>query len=527
MLDSRRSRPPDERVGGRFPTRRPMPQPSPPLPDAGRGERDPVPLSALLSLLPSAASLRGDPTVTVADVVCTSADARPGALFCCVPGERTDGHAHAPAAVAAGASALLVERWLDLPVPQLLVPSVRSAMGPAAAQVFGRPSERLRVVGVTGTNGKTTSTYLLESVFRAAGLRAGVIGTTGIRVAGRSASAPRTTPEAPDLQRLLAEMVDEGVDAVAMEVSSHGLDQHRVDGTRYASALFTNLSQDHLDYHGTMEAYFRAKSLLFTPRLSDRGAVNVDTPEGRRLAEGSEIPVVTFGLNAPADVVPSGVDVGPDGLRFTVGRVEVRSRLRASFNVANCLGVLVAARLLDIDDRTTAAGIAELDGVPGRLEAVDGGQPFDVLVDYAHTPDGIESILRSVGPTAAGRVIIVFGCGGDRDRAKRPLMGRAATSLADLTVLTSDNPRSEDPVAIVGEIVPGARAGGGAFVVEVDRRAAIRLALAEARPGDVVLIAGKGHESGQELADRTIPFDDRVVAREELAALGGAGGGST
>jgi UDP-N-acetylmuramoyl-L-alanyl-D-glutamate--2,6-diaminopimelate ligase len=465
--------------------------------------------------------------VAVEDVVASSADARPGALFCCVPGERADGHTYAPAALAGGAVALLVERWLDVPVPQLLVPSVRQAMGPVAAEVFGRPSERLRMVGVTGTNGKTTSTYLFESVFRAAGLRPGVIGTTGVRVAGRSVYAPRTTPEAPDLQRLLAGMVDDGVDAVAMEVSSHGLDQHRVDGTRYASALFTNLSQDHLDYHGTMEAYFRAKSLLFTPSLSDRGAVNVDSPEGRRLAAESEIPVVTFGLQAPADVVPSAIAVGPDGLRFTVDGVDVRSRLRASFNVANCLGVLVAARLLDIDDRAIAAGIADLDGVPGRLEAVDGGQPFEVLVDYAHTPDGIGSILRSTRPLAAGRLLIVFGCGGDRDRAKRPLMGRAATSLADLTVLTSDNPRSEDPAAIVEEIVPGARIGGGAFVVEVDRRAAIRLALAEARPGDVVLIAGKGHETGQELADRTIPFDDRLVAAEELAAIAGEGEGAS
>jgi UDP-N-acetylmuramoyl-L-alanyl-D-glutamate--2,6-diaminopimelate ligase len=379
------------------------------------------------------------------------------------------------------------------------------------------------MAGVTGTNGKTTSTYLLESVFRAAGLTPGVIGTTGVRVAGRSVYVPRTTPEAPDLQRLLAGMVAEGVGAVAMEVSSHGLHQHRVDGTRYACALFTNLSQDHLDYHGTMEEYFRAKAELFTSRLSDRGAVNVDTPEGRRLAGVASIPVVTFGLQPSADVVASDVQVEPDGIRFRVTGLEVRSRLRAGFNVSNCLGVLVAARQLDVDDRTIAAGIADVDGVPGRLESVEAGQPFPVLVDYAHTPDGIDNVLRSARPLAAGRLIVVFGCGGDRDRAKRPLMGEAATSRADLTVLTSDNPRSEDPAAIVAQIVPGARRGGGAFVVEVDRRTAIRLALAEARPGDVVVIAGKGHEAGQELADRTIPFDDRIVAREELATLGRQG----
>jgi len=494
-----------------------MAHPSLPLPT----RRSPIPLTRLLSGVRGPVEVRGDAGVAITDVVYASDTVSPGALFCCVPGSRTDGHAFAGTAVRAGAAALLVERWLDVPATQVLVGSVRASMGPVAAELFGRPSDRLRIVGVTGTNGKTTSTYLLESVFGAAGLTPAVIGTTGVRAAGRTAYAPRTTPEAPDLQRLLADMVEGGVEAVAMEVSSHGLDQHRVDGTRYRASIFTNLSQDHLDYHASMEDYLLAKATLFMPDLSDLGVVNVDAEPGRRVAELARVPVVTFGLETGADVVATDLTVGPDGIAFRAGGgLEGRSRLRARFNAANCLGVVVAARQLDIDDRAIVEGIGALSGVPGRLESVDAGQPFAVLVDYAHTPDGIENILRAARGLASGRLIVVFGCGGDRDRAKRPLMGQAATSLADLAILTSDNPRSEDPAAVVADIVPGARAGGGPFVVEVDRRAAIGLALREAAPGDVVVVAGKGHETGQEFADRTIPFDDRVVATEELAALG-------
>jgi UDP-N-acetylmuramoyl-L-alanyl-D-glutamate--2,6-diaminopimelate ligase len=304
-----------------------------------------------------------------------------------------------------------------------------------------------------------------------------------------------------------------------MEVSSHGLDQHRVDGTRFACAVFTNLSQDHLDYHGTLEAYFEAKAKLFTPALADRAVVNVDDPAGRRLVAASSIPIVTFGLDSDADVRATGVEVSPDGVRFVVDGLEVKSRLRAPFNVSNCLGALAAARELGLDDPVIADGIASVEEVPGRLESIDAGQPFAVLVDYAHTPDSLANVLRAARELTDGRVIAVFGSGGDRDRGKRPLMGEAVTSTADLAVITSDNPRSEDPLAIIAQIVPGAHRGGGAFLLEPDRRAAIRHALAEARPGDLVLIAGKGHETGQEFADHTDPFDDREVARDVLQAL--------
>jgi UDP-N-acetylmuramoyl-L-alanyl-D-glutamate--2,6-diaminopimelate ligase len=476
------------------------------------------PLAELLAAIPGAEA-RGDPTVSVLDVTYRSSEVRPGSMFFCVPGGHADGHVFAAAARSAGAVAVVVERFLDVPGLQVVVPSVRRAMGPMSAAFFAHPSRGMSMVGVTGTNGKTTTTYLLESIFRVAGLRAGVIGTTGVRIDGRHVPFERTTPEAPDLQRLLARMVAGGVRGCAMEVSSHGLHQFRVDGTRYGCAVFTNLSQDHLDYHGTLEEYFRAKARLFTPELSDRAVVNGDTSEGRVLAGRPSLPTVTFGLEAGSDVRATNVEISPSGVAFDVDGWRVRSRLRGTFNVYNCLGALAAAREVGVDDREIVEGIAALQGVPGRLESVEGGQPFSVLVDYAHTPDSLVSVLRAARELTSRRLIAVFGCGGDRDRGKRPLMGEAATRLADLTVVTSDNPRSEEPESIVAEIEMGARRGGNPYMVEPDRRAAIRIALTEAREGDVVVIAGKGHETGQEFSDHTVPFDDRVVAFEELASL--------
>jgi len=480
-------------------------------------------LTGLTASIPGL-EIRGDPNAEVTDVVYRSAEVMPGALFFGVPGDHVDGHDFAPEAEQRGAAALVVERWMDVRCAQVLVPSVRSAMGPMSAAFFGRPSTDLALAGVTGTNGKTTTTYLMESILRAAGFRPGVIGTTGVRMDGTPVPFDRTTPEAPDLQRLLRRMVDRAIQGVAMEVSSHGLDQRRVDGCRFASAIFTNLSQDHLDYHGTMEAYFEAKARLFTPELSDAGVINVDTPEGRRLAGEATIPVSTFGIDPGAEVRAEEVSITAEGLSFRVGGLRIRSRLRGHFNVSNCLGAVASARQLRVDDGAIVEGIGSLAGVPGRLEPVDAGQPFAVLVDYAHTPDSVDNVLRAARKLTRGRVIVVFGCGGDRDRLKRPLMGEAATRRADFTIVTSDNPRSEDPAAIIAEIVPGAERGGGSFAVELDRRQAIRQALAEAAPGDVVVIAGKGHETGQQFADRTIPFDDRLVAAEELAALLGATG---
>jgi UDP-N-acetylmuramoyl-L-alanyl-D-glutamate--2,6-diaminopimelate ligase len=477
------------------------------------------PLADLVVSIPRH-EVQGDRSVDVVDVVYRSQDAVPGSLFFCVPGSGRDGHDFASEAAARGAIALMVERWLPLDVAQVRVPSVREAMGPVSAAFFGRPGDRLAIVGVTGTNGKTTTTYLLESVFRRSGRVPGLIGTTGLRIDGEPVPFPRTTPEAPDLHRLLARMADAGVEAVAMEVSSHGLHQHRIDGIRFQCSVFTNLSQDHLDYHASMEEYFEAKARLFTPELSERAVVNLDSPEGRRLLR-PDLPTVTFGQEPGADVRATDVRATRSGISFRVGDLEIRSFLRGGFNVENCLAALATARTLGIPDDVTARGIADVQGVPGRVETVEEGQDFLVVVDYAHTPDGVENVLQAARSLAGGRLIVVLGCGGNRDRAKRPLMGRAATSLADLSVITSDNPRSEDPLAIIAEIEPGAKDGGGRYVIEPERRAAIKLAVSEAGEGDVVVIAGKGHETGQEFADRTVPFDDRIVAAEELRAIRG------
>ena len=475
-------------------------------------------LEELLNALDTSEA-RGDVGLTIRDVTYRSSDVRPGSLFFCVPGSRTDGHAFASEACRRGAAAVVVERWVDAPCTQVRVPTVRHAMGPLSAAFFGRPSAAMTLIGVTGTNGKTTVTYLLESIFRAADLRSGVIGTTGVRIDGEAVPFDRTTPEAPDLQRLLAEMRGRGVRAAAMEVSSHGLDQHRVDGTTYRSAVFTNLSQDHLDYHQTMEAYFQAKARLFTSRLSDRGVVNWDSPQGRRIAAQAEIEITTFGLSDGADLVAKDLELSAQGLAFTVEGLRVRSQLRGAFNASNCLAAFAAARQAGIGDDAIIEGIASLAGVPGRLQPIDEGQAFLVVVDYAHTPDSLDNVLRTARELTDHGLIAVFGCGGDRDREKRPIMGEVATRLADLTIITSDNPRSEDPQAIIDEIERGAARGAGRYIVEPDRRAAIHLAVSRAKPNDVVVIAGKGHETGQEYRDRTVPFDDRAVAAEAVRSV--------
>lgn len=464
------------------------------------------------------AVLRGDPQTAVTEAAFDSRNVPGGALFFCVPGANADGHAFAVEAAAAGAVALVVQRWLDVDVPQLLVGSVRESMGPMSAQVFGHPAAAMRTVGVTGTNGKTTITYLLESIFTQSGLRPGVIGTTGARAAGEPIPIEQTTPEAPNLQRLLAAMRLRGVEAIAMEISSHALAQFRADGVTHDVAVFTNLSQDHLDFHGSIERYFEAKARLFTPALARRGVVNVDDAHGRLLAN-APIPTTTIAVDTQADERATDIVVDRDGIAFRVGGLEVRSRLRGRFNVDNCLCAVAAARLVGCADRDIVAGIALVPGIPGRFESVDAGQDFLMLVDYAHTPDGLRNVLNASRPLSSGRVIVVLGCGGDRDRGKRPMMGATATELADLTIVTTDNPRSEDPLAIIAQIEPGAKRGGGEYIVEADRRTAIGIAVRVAAPGDVVVVAGKGHEPYQELIGGRVPFDDREVAREHLNAL--------
>lgn len=479
-----------------------------------------VPLSAALAAVPGA-EIRGDTRIPVGEVTFDSRQVVRGALFFCVRGANADGHDFAREAIREGATALVVERWLDVEVPQILVPSARQAMGPMSAAVLGNPARSLTIVGVTGTNGKTTIVHLLDAVFRAAGHRTGAIGTVGAHVAGEPVPLARTTPEAPDLHRLLGRMRDAGVTTVAMEVSSHALDQGRVDGVTFDAAVFTNLSQDHLDHHGSMETYFAAKASLFAEGRTRHAVLNLDDAWGRRLL-GIPMPVTTFGLDPRADVRAEEVRPRVDGLSFRVDGREVTSSLRGAFNVSNCLAAIASSRVVGADTEDAIRGLATAGHVPGRMEPVDEGQDFLVVVDYAHTPDSIRTVLAAARPLATGRVIVVFGCGGDRDRAKRFPMGAAATEGADLTVITTDNPRSEDPSEIIAEVERGAATRGGAFVVEPDRRAAIRRALREARSGDVVVVAGRGHEPLQEVGDRFLPFDDRVVVREELGVIGGA-----
>jgi UDP-N-acetylmuramoyl-L-alanyl-D-glutamate--2,6-diaminopimelate ligase len=445
--------------------------------------------------------------------------AAPGTLFFCVPGFTRDGHEFAPDAVARGAAALVVERPLGLGVPEVVVPSVRMAMGPAAARFYGDPTAELDVVGITGTNGKTTTAFLVRALLEAAGHQCGLLGTVTAFVGGVERPVERTTAEAIDLQRDFRAMLEGGDAACAMEVSSHALRLGRADGTRFAAAVFTNLTQDHLDFHPTMEDYFQAKRLLF-----DRGAgaavVNVDDPYGRRLAE--EVPqAITCAIEQDATYRAIDLVSGFAGSSFTAltpeGPIALTTPLPGRFNVSNVLGAVAAVRALGVPLERIAAALPHAGRVPGRFEPVDEGQPFAVLVDYAHTPDSLENVLAAARPLTRGRLWCVFGCGGDRDRGKRPLMGEIAARLADRTIVTSDNPRSEDPEAIIAEVVAGIP---GEATTEVDRRAAIGRAIAAADEGDVVVIAGKGHEQGQELANgEKVPFDDVTVAREALRSV--------
>ena len=444
----------------------------------------------------------------------------PGTLFFCVPGFTRDGHDFAADAIARGAVALVVERPLHLSVPEIRVPSVRAAMAPAAAAFYGDPTGTLQTVGVTGTNGKTTTAFLVGALLEADGRQTGLLGTVKSVIGGVVRAVERTTPEAIDLQRTFREMLDAGDVGCSMEVSSHALELHRADAIHFAAAIFTNLTQDHLDFHETMERYYAAKRRLFEPGRASHRVVNVDDPYGARLA--AELPgAATFAVDREATYRATDLHTDLTGSRFTVhgpdGAVRLNSPLPGRFNVYNVLGALAAVRGLGVTLDVAARAIETAGHVPGRFEPVDAGQDFAVLVDYAHTPDSLENVLRAARRLTDGRVHVVFGCGGDRDRGKRPMMGEIARRLADRVIVTSDNPRSEDPEAIIEEIL----AGSGADVEhDADRRSAIAAAIASAGSGDVVVIAGKGHEQGQEFdGGRKVPFDDVTVAREALREL--------
>ncbi len=479
----------------------------------------------LVDVLPSAP--RDARQVQISGLAYDNRAVEAGTLFFCVRGFTRDGHEFAPEAIARGAAALVVDHPLDLPIAQVVVADVRAAMGPAAAAFYRHPTRSLQTVGVTGTNGKTTTAYLVRALLEADGRQTGLLGTVTSVIGGRERPVVRTTPEAIDLQRTFREMIDGGDQACAFEVSSHALALHRADAIEFDVAIFTNLTQDHLDFHETLEEYFAAKRRLFADLHPAHAVINLDDAHGAGLAAelAAERPT-TVGLDR-TDATYRAVEVHTSltGSSFTIvgpgtERHAVTSPLTGRFNVSNVLGAFAAARALDVPAATAIRAIAAAGQVPGRFETVDAGQPFAVLVDYAHTPDSLENVLRAARQLTARRLHVVFGCGGDRDRGKRPLMGGIAARLADRVIVTSDNPRSESPEAIIDEILAGIeRSVERSVEHEPDRRAAIEAAIASAQEGDVVVIAGKGHEQGQEFeAGRRVPFDDVAVAREALAA---------
>jgi UDP-N-acetylmuramoyl-L-alanyl-D-glutamate--2,6-diaminopimelate ligase len=494
-------------------------------------------LGSLLEALPEA-FLKGTGSVQVGGLAYDSRAVGNGDLFFCIKGHTTNGHMYAPQALEAGASAIVAEEFIETGgSPLIIVEDARDAMARLAAAFYGHPSRRLKVVALTGTNGKTTTSYMIKSVCETSGVKSGVLGTLGYLYPGFEQSGSHTTPEAPVFQRLLRSMVDEGVGCVAAEISSHALQLKRSAGTFFEAALFTNLSRDHLDFHGSFEAYRDAKLRLFLPGGpweggSPRWAIlNADDPVSEYYAKATFAHRLTFGAGAGADVRAVGVAEDAAGtdlrVRYRDREFPVRVNVPGSFNVYNALAACSAGFVLGCEDGAIASGIKNVTNVPGRMERIECGQDFRIIVDYAHTPDALSNVLTALRSITPGRIICVFGCGGDRDQGKRPEMGSAVAAGADYAVVTSDNPRSEDPEEIIEQILGGfAAAGFAEYEVVPDRAEAIERAVATAVAGDTVLVAGKGHEDYQILGDRKIDFDDREIVKGALARLGHGSGPS-
>jgi UDP-N-acetylmuramoyl-L-alanyl-D-glutamate--2,6-diaminopimelate ligase len=470
-----------------------------------------------------------DPALEISALAYNSGEVRPGTLFFAIQGEKADGHTYIPQALERGALAVVSERAAppELAGRWIQVPVIRRALADAGRAIFYHPEQHLQLIGITGTNGKTTTSYLVESVLQAAGVPCGVFGTIEYRMGGKTKTATNTTPESIDLLSYFAELVKAGGKAAVMEVSSHSLAQERVWGFHFAVAVFTNLTQDHLDYHKDFEHYFQAKRRLFeglgTPP-PDWAVIDIDDPWGVRLLELPYPHRLTYGLNGDAQVVPKQVGSGPNGMEAIIatpaGKLQISSALMGRANLANLLAAIATGVALGISNAKIEEGIANLQAVPGRFERIDEGQPFLVVVDYAHTDDALKNVLKTARELTRHRLRVLFGCGGERDRTKRPRMGEAAGALADFVVLTSDNPRSEDPLLIMADALVGLQRTGKPYLAEVDRGIAIRKALEEAQEGDVVVLAGKGHETYQVLKDGKVDFDDREMARRVLREMG-------
>ncbi|MBP3648490.1 MAG: UDP-N-acetylmuramoyl-L-alanyl-D-glutamate--2,6-diaminopimelate ligase [Clostridia bacterium] len=481
-------------------------------------------LKDLLVEVPCIQETTGNMIVEIEHLITDSREQTADGLFFCIPGARVDAHDFAPQAIANGCTALVVERFLDLPVPQIRVENVRVAMAHMAAAFYGHPARKLRMVGISGTKGKTTTSFLLKAVMEKAGFVTGLIGTTGNMIGEKRIKSNLTTPDPIDLHRCLRQMVDEGVEVVVMEVSAHAVDMHRLDSITYEAACYTNLSQDHLDYFGTMENYFQTKKDFFMHGAVLNAALNEDDETSDRIIDDISIPYLTYGISSEADVFARDIEISEDGVSFSillrgVEDMQINLQLTGMFNVYNALAAASLAMIMGIQNSDIKAGLESLQNVPGRVEMLDTRTPYKVILDYSHSPDALENILSTVRTFTRNRLIVLFGCGGDRDQGKRPIMGEIAGRLADYSILTSDNPRTEDPIAILEAIEAGAKNVGGSYTVIENRREAIRYALNMGKDGDVIILAGKGHETYQEIMGVRKPFDEKVVVAELLAEM--------
>lgn len=462
----------------------------------------------------------GSLDIHISEIHYDSRQVTPGSLFFCIEGYQADGHDYAAAAAEKGAAAVLLRKDIPLPegITKVFVESPRSVMGCVAANFYGNPSEKLLLFGVTGTNGKTTTTYMIKSILEQAGKKTGLIGTITNMIGNQMIPSERTTPESPDLQKLLSQMLQEDVDAAVMEVSSHSLELDRVNGCRFEVGIFTNLSQDHLDFHGTLEKYRSAKAKLF--KQSSLSIINVDDESGRMILNGQERRAFTYGIYKPADIFARDIEIGADGVSFNLhilgAKIPVNLSIPGIFSVYNALAAAASCYASGVSLNDIQAGLESIRGVPGRFELLNTGTDYSVILDYAHTPDGLENILKTARDITSGRLVTLFGCGGDRDAAKRPIMGEVAGRYSDFCIITSDNPRSEEPMAIINDILPGIKKTDCPYEVIENRKQAIEFALRNARANDVIILAGKGHETYQLIKGQTIHFDEREIVAEIL-----------
>ena len=481
-------------------------------------------LRDLLEGVPGVLETRGDEALDIQALITDSREQTHNGLFFCISGMRFDAHDFAPQAVANGCAALVVERFVDVPAAQVRVENARVAMAYIASAFYGHPSRSLRMVGVCGTKGKTTTTYLMKAILEKAGFKTGLIGTTGNLIGDRSVPSNMTTPDPVDLHRCLRQMVDEGVEAVSMEVSAHAVDMHRIDGITFEAACYTNFSQDHLDYFGTMENYFQTKKKFFMDGAVRNAALNADDERSASIIADLKAPYLTYGISAEADVFARDIEISEEGVSFSIllralEEMPISMHLTGMFNVYNTLAAASLAMIMGIDKSAIRAGLESVQNVPGRVEILDTRTPYKVILDYAHSPDALQNVLTTVRAFTRSRLIVLFGCGGDRDHGKRPIMGEIVGRLADFSILTSDNPRTEDPQAILRAIEGGMQKTDGEYVVIENRREAIRRALEMGREGDVIILAGKGNETYQDIMGVKRPFDEKTVVRELLEEM--------